>query len=279
MNDKEIIIRPVSNAFKVNFKEIWEYRDLLKMLIEKNFKLIYKQTILGPAWMVINPILTSIIFTFVFGSFAGISTDGVPPFLFYVTGNTIWGLFNSAVTNTSNTFVNNQGVFTKIYFPRLVTPIAMVINSAINFLIQLAALMVFFVIYLITGTDIAFHPRMLIVLPLIFQTCILALGVGLISSCLCSKYRDFRYIITLVMNLWMYITPVVYPMSLTGGWMNLILTLNPMTPIVSNFKWAFLGSGYFMSTSWAFSIFTTLMVALVGVAWYSKVEKTFADTV
>ena len=249
------------------------------MLIEKNLKLVYKQTILGPAWMVINPILTSIIFTFVFGSFAGISTDGVPPFLFYVAGNTIWGLFNTAVTNTSNTFVNNQAVFTKIYFPRLVTPLAMVINSAINFLIQLAALMVFFVVYMITGTGVSFHIRMLLVIPLVVQTCMLALGVGLISSCLGAKYRDFRYIITLVMNLWMYVTPVVYPMSLTGGWMNFILTLNPMTPIVSNFKWAFLGSGYFMGGSWVLSIVITVAILFLGIVWYSKVERTFADTV
>jgi len=249
------------------------------MLIEKNFKLIYKQTILGPAWMIINPVLTSIIFTFVFGNFAGISTDGVPPFLFYVAGNTIWGLFSTGVNNTNNTFVNNRALFTKIYFPRLITPIAMVINSAINFLIQLASLMIFFIGYMIAGTDVAFHPRMLLVIPLVVQTCVLSLGVGLISSCLGSKYRDFRYIISLVMNLWMYVTPVVYPMSLTGGWMNFILTLNPMTPIVSNFKWAFLGSGSFMGGSWIMSIITTLFVAWVGIAWFSKVEKTFADTV
>ncbi|MBQ3007964.1 MAG: ABC transporter permease [Oscillospiraceae bacterium] len=279
MENKEIIIKPSSSLFSINLKEIWDYRDLLKMLIEKNLKLVYKQTILGPAWMVINPILTSIIFTFVFGSFAGISTDGVPPFLFYVAGNTIWGLFNTAVTNTSNTFVNNQAVFTKIYFPRLVTPLAMVINSAINFLIQLAALMVFFVVYMITGTGVSFHIRMLLVIPLVVQTCMLALGVGLISSCLGAKYRDFRYIITLVMNLWMYVTPVVYPMSLTGGWMNFILTLNPMTPIVSNFKWAFLGSGYFMGGSWVLSIVITVAILFLGIVWYSKVERTFADTV
>jgi len=279
MDSKEIIIRPSDNKFKIDIKELWAYRDLIVMLIEKNFKLIYKQTILGPAWMIINPVLTSIIFTFVFGNFAGISTDGVPPFLFYVAGNTIWGLFSTGVNNTNNTFVNNRALFTKIYFPRLITPIAMVINSAINFLIQLASLMIFFIGYMIAGTDVAFHPRMLLVIPLVVQTCVLSLGVGLISSCLGSKYRDFRYIILLVMNLWMYVTPVVYPMSLTGGWMNFILTLNPMTPIVSNFKWAFLGSGSFMGGSWIMSIITTLFVAWVGIAWFSKVEKTFADTV
>lgn len=279
MDKKEIIIKPDDKKININFKELWEYRDLIFMLIEKNFKLIYKQTILGPAWMIINPVLTSIIFTFVFGSFAGISTDGVPPFLFYVAGNTIWGLFNTGVNNTNNIFVNNQAVFTKIYFPRLITPIAMVINSAINFLIQLAALLVFFIGFMITGSDLSFHPRMLLIFPLVVQTCLLALGVGLISSCLGAKYRDFSYIITLVMNLWMYVTPVVYPMSLTGGWMNLILTLNPMTPIVSNFKWAFLGSGYFMGGSWVLSMITTIIVAFIGITWFSKVEKTFADTV
>ena len=279
MDKTEIIIKSKSSIFDFKLKELWDYRDLIKILIKKNFKIVYKQTILGPAWLVINPILTSIIFTFVFGNFAGISTDGVPPFLFYISGSTIWGLFNAAITNTSNTFVQNQRVFTKIYYPRLAAPLAMVINSTINFLIQLTALYVFFIGYMITGTPLKFSFNMLLLIPLIIQTSTLAFGVGLISSALCAKYRDFTFIITLGMNLWMYITPVVYPMSLTGGWMNWILNLNPMTPVVSNFKWALLGSGNFMGASWILSIIVTLAVLFVGLVLYSMTEKNFADTV
>ncbi len=279
MNDKEIIIRPSTKLFEINFKEFWEYRDLIKVLIKKNFKSVYKQTILGPAWLIINPILTSIIFTFVFGNFAGISTDGVPKFLFYITGTTVWGLFKTAVNNTSNTFVANQKVFTKIYYPRLCAPIAQIMNSTINFMIQLGALMVFFIGYMIMGTNLKFTVNMFLVPFIILETVMLALGIGLISSCLCAKYRDFQFIITLMLDLWMYVTPVVYPVSLTGGWMNFIIKLNPMTPIVSNFKWAILGSGEFMGGSWILSWITTLIVLTIGVVAFQKIEKTFADTV
>ena len=277
--EKEIVLRPRSSIFDINLKELWEYRDLVMVLVNKHFKMVYKQTILGPIWLVINPILTSVIFTFVFGNFAGISTDGVPPFLFYVAGSTIWGLFNNAVVNTSNSFVQNKHLFTKIYFPRLAAPLAMVINAMLNFFIQFAALLVFFIVYMITGTPLQFSVRMLLIIPLAIQTVMLALGVGLISSSLTAKYRDFSLVIGLVMNLWMYVTPVVYPMSLTGGWMSFVLKLNPMTAIVSNFKWAFLGSGSFMGGNWLWSWFITVAVLAVGIVAFSWVEKNFADNV
>lgn len=278
-NQKEIIIRPPHGWFDFDIKELWEYRDLVKEYILRNFKLIYKQTILGPAWLVFNPIITSVIFTFVFGQFAGISTDGVPQFLFYMAGNTVWNLFSTSVTTNSNLFFANKQVFGKIYFPRLVIPLSQSISCLINFMIQFAALLVFFVFYMLTGSPIRFSINMLIIPVILIQTTLLALGIGLIFSALTSKYRDFTFIVSLGMSLWMYISPVVYPMSLTGGWMYKILLLNPLTPILNNFKWAFLGSGEFMLWSWLLSFVVTAVFLVAGVAVFGKVEKTFVDTV
>ena len=278
-NQKEIIIRPPHGWFDFDIKELWEYRDLVKEFVVRNFKLIYKQTVLGPAWLVLNPIITSVIFTFVFGQFAGISTDGVPQFLFYMAGNTLWSLFSTSITNNSNLFFANKQVFGKIYFPRLATPLSQSISCLINFLIQFAALMVFFVFYMFTGSPLKFSLRMLIIPVILVQTTLLALGVSLIFSALTAKYRDFTFIVTLGMQLWMYVSPVVYPMSLTGGWMYRILLLNPMTPILNNFKWAFLGSGSFMLWSWLLSFVLTAVCLVAGIAVFGKVEKTFVDTV
>ena len=279
MENKEIVIRPPHGWFDFDFKEIWEYRDLIKEFVSRNFKLIYKQTILGPSWLIFNPIITSVIFTFVFGQFAGISTDGVPQFLFYMAGNSLWNLFSTSVTNNSNIFSSNVQVFGKIYFPRLATPISQAISCVLNFLIQFVALFVFFFIYMFTGSPLTFGWRMLLIPIIIIETSLLALAVGLIFSALTAKYRDFVFIITLGMQLWMYITPVVYPMSLTGGWMYKLLLLNPMTPVMNNFKWAFLGSGEFMLWSWILSFVLTIVALILGIALFNKVEKTFVDTV
>ena len=278
-NQKEIIIRPPHGWFDFDIKELWEYRDLVKEFVVRNFKLIYKQTVLGPAWLVLNPIITSVIFTFVFGQFAGISTDGVPQFLFYMAGNTLWSLFSTSITNNSNLFFANKQVFGKIYFPRLATPLSQSISCLINFFIQFAALMVFFVFYMFTGSPLKFSLRMLIIPVILVQTTLLALGVSLIFSALTAKYRDFAFIVTLGMQMWMYVSPVVYPMSLTGGWMYKILLINPMTPILNNFKWAFLGSGSFMLWSWLLSFVLTAVCLFAGIAVFGKVEKTFVDTV
>ena len=278
-NQKEIIIRPPHGWFDFDIKELWEYRDLVKEFVVRNFKLIYKQTVLGPAWLVLNPIITSVIFTFVFGQLAGISTDGVPQFLFYMAGNTLWSLFSTSITNNSNLFFANKQVFGKIYFPRLATPLSQSISCLINFFIQFAALMVFFVFYMFTGSPLKFSLRMLIIPVILVQTTLLALGVSLIFSALTAKYRDFTFIVTLGMQLWMYVSPVVYPMSLTGGWMYKILLINPMTPILNNFKWAFLGSGSFMLWSWLLSFVLTAVCLFAGIAVFGKVEKTFVDTV
>lgn len=276
---KEIIIEPSSKFFDFDLKEVWEYRDLVTSFVSRNFKLIYKQTILGPIWLVLNPILTSIIFTFIFGQFAGLSTDGVPQFLFYMSGTTLWNLFSTNCNNNSNIFMGNAAIYRKIYFPRLAIPISQSISAVVNFMIQFSALMLIFIRYVVTGSGIYFSFKMLLVIVFVFHAIILSLAVGLISSCLTSKYRDFAFMFTLGMQLWMYVTPVVYPMSYTGGYMYKILLLNPMTAIMNNFKWAFLGSGNFMMGDWIYSIVFTVVMLFIGLGWFNKVEKTFVDVV
>ncbi|MEG1801681.1 MAG: ABC transporter permease [Oscillospiraceae bacterium] len=276
---RELVIKPQQGWFSVDIREIWDYRDLIWIFIKKNFKLIYKQTILGPAWLVLNPIITSVIFTFVFGQFAGISTDGVPQFLFYMAGNTLWSLFSTGVISNSNIFVVNAGVYGKIYFPRLASPIAQTISGFINFLIQFAALLVIFVGYMFLGENLHFTLRMLIIPFLFVQVLLLSLAIGLIASSISAKYRDFEFVLVLGMQLWMYVTPVVYPMSLTGGWMYKLLLLNPVTPILNNFKWAFLGSGDVMRWRWGLSAVVTAVLLTVGLVAFSKVEMYFIDTV
>jgi lipopolysaccharide transport system permease protein len=281
MNNKETVIRPVSNAFSVNFKEIWEYRDLLKMLIEKNFKLVYKQTILGPAWMIINPILTSIIFTFVFGSFAGLSTDGVPPFLFYVAGNTIWGLFNSAVTNTSNTFVNNQAVFTKIYFPRLVTPLSDVISNLVRFGIQFGLFLVVYAYYALF-TDVQIHTNWYALMfpVLVLMLAGLALGFGILFSSMTTKYRDLQLLLGFFVSLWMYATPVIYPLStINNETLRLVMQLNPLTGIVEFFKYGMLGVGNHEWWMLGYSFGFMVVLLAIGIVVFNKVQKSFMDTV
>ena len=278
-NNREIIIEPSSKFFDFDLRELWDYKDLIVSFVSRNFKLIYKQTILGPLWLILNPIMTSIIFTFIFGQFAGLSTDGVPQFLFYLSGTTLWNLFNNNTSNNSNIFMGNAGIYRKIYFPRLAIPISQSISAAINFLIQIAALLVFFTFYALTGSGVEFSVRMFAAFAFIIHAVILSLAVGLIFSCLTSKYRDFAFMVSLGMQLWMYVTPVVYPMSNTGGYMYKILLLNPMTPIMNNFKWAFLGSGSFMLADWIYSIVITFVILVIGLGWFNKVEKTFVDVV
>ncbi|MBP1571558.1 MAG: ABC transporter permease [Oscillospiraceae bacterium] len=277
-NNKEIVITASNKWFDINLKEIWEYRDLIFNFVSRNFKVSYKQTILGPVWLLLNPLATSIIFTFIFGQFAGLSTDGVPQFLFYTAGTTLWNLCNSNTTSNSNIFVANAGVYGKIYFPRLTVPISQTISSVINFIIQFVALIIIFAIYAIKG-DVSFSARMLLAPVFILHTAVLSVSIGLVASALCAKYRDFIYVMPLAVQLWMYITPVVYTMDTTGGWMYKLLLLNPMTSVMNNFKWAFLGSGQFMMGGWIFSLVLTAILATAGVVLFSKTEKTFIDTV
>ena len=277
--NKEIVIRPPAGEIEFNIKEVWEYKDLLRELVYKNFRLIYKQTVLGPIWLIFNPIITSVVFTFVFGSFAGLETDGLPHFLFYMSGNTLWNFFANCINTNSNTFRANAGVYGKVYFPRLTIPLSHVISGFINFMMQFVSLLVFFFIYKFTGTELHIAPRMLLLPVIMLHTILLCLAVGLVLSCLTYKYRDFVFIINLGMQLWMYLTPVVYSMSNTGGWMHKVLLLNPMTPIIHNFRYALLGRGGLMIGSWAISIALTAVLLFVGIVAFNRSARNFVDTV
>lgn len=266
--------------FDINLKEVWRYRDLIWLFTKRSFILIYKQTILGPAWILLQPLLTTLIYTVVFGGIAGISTDGVPQLLFYMGGTAVWSFFSSCINQTATTFTRNAGVFGKVYFPRLVTPISNVLSSAINFGVQLAMFLVFWLYYVITGQvspnylGIALLPLLLIYLG------VLGLGLGIIISSMTTKYRDLTLLVSFGIQLWMYITPVVYPVSSLGnGLLSKLVMLNPVTCAVEAFRWIFLGSGAMDPIYWLISIAVTIVVVLLGIIIFNRVEKTFMDTV
>ena len=281
MNDKwTTVIKPKTGWFDINLKEIWQYRDLIYMFLKRNFTSSYKQTVLGPLWFLISPLMTSSMFTVVFGQIAKISTDGVPQFLFYMAGNTAWTYFSSCLTATSATFTGNAHLFGKVYFPRLISPITTVIYGLLSFGIQLI-LMLCLMAFFVFGRGEAVYPNtwILLVPLMIFQMAMLGLGIGIIISSLTTKYRDLSILVGFGVHLWMYATPIVYPMSQVPEFLQGIIKLNPMAPIVNNFRYAFLGCGTPEITSWIISMIVTVIFLFFGVVLFSKVEKTFMDTV
>ncbi len=276
----DIVIESKNKIFDLNLKEVWNYRDLVWLYTKRSFQLTYKQTILGPVWIFLNPFITSLIYVFVFGEIAGISTDGIPQLLFYMGGNAIWTFFSSSLTKISNTFTANSNVFGKVYFPRLTIPLSTVLSSAINFAIQLIMFFVFWIYYISIGQ---IHPNFLMI-PFIFLVLIqlgcLALGVGIIISSLTTKYRDLSILVTFGVQLWMYITPVVYPIStVTSQIVKTILLLNPVTSSIEAFRYIFLGQGLISLQWWVITIIETVIVLFLGIILFNKVEKTFMDTI
>lgn len=272
-------IKPKTGWFDIDLKELLQYKDLITMFVKRDFKTLYKQTILGPLWIIINPLLTTIMYTIVFGNIANISTDGMPQILFYMLGTTVWTYFSTSLTKTSTTFTANSAIFGKVYFPRLVTPISTVVSGVINFTVQFVMFLFFAIYYYVIGAPIQPNMYILITPLLLVQLACLSLGFGVIISSLTTKYRDLAVLVTFGVQLWMYATPVVYPASQIGGKLKTLMMLNPVSPIVESFRYAFLGSG---SIPWNFlgiSVITTLVVLFIGVVLFSRVEKTFMDTV
>lgn len=272
-------ILPKRGLFEIDLKEIWDYRDLIFLFVKRSFVSQYKQTILGPAWAVIQPLLTTIVFSVVFGGLASLPTDGVPTFLFYMCGTICWNYFAGNITVTSNTFVSNSAIFGKVYFPRLVLPISTVITNLISFSIQLVAFLIFWMVYLLRGTMV-FPNWCLLLLPLLLlQMAMLSLGFGIIISALTTKYRDLTMLVGFGVQLWMYATPVAYASSLIPEkWLGLYM-LNPMTPIIELFRYGFLGAGTVNAAYFLISWLVTILILIVGVLLFNKVEKTFMDTV
>jgi lipopolysaccharide transport system permease protein len=266
--------------FSLNLKEVWRYRDLIALFTKRHFALTYKQTILGPVWIILNPLISSLIHAFIFGGIAGISTDGIPTILFYMCSNAIWIFFSNCVIHNANTFTGNAGVYGKVYFPRLTTPISNVLSSIIQFGVQMLLVLGFMVYYLIVGQV---HPNWLawLLIPLILvHLGVLGLSCGIIISSLTTKYRDLSVLVGFGVSLWMYLTPIVYPMSVVGdGLMKTIFMINPVTPAVELLRYAVLGQG---NVNWLFygiSCVLTIVLFIFGIMIFNKVEKTFMDTV
>ena len=273
------IIKPKTGWFDINLKELIQYKDLIVMFVKRDFKTMYKQTILGPLWIIINPLLTTLMFTIVFGNIANIPTDGMPQIVFYMLGTTVWTYFSSCLTKTSSTFTSNAAIFGKVYFPRLVTPISTVISGLINFGVQFLMFLGFMAYFMIKGSPIEPNWWILVTPLLLVQLAALALGFGIIISSMTTKYRDLAVLVTFGVQLWMYATPVVYPASQIGGKLKTLMMLNPVSPIVESFRYAFLGSGSIPWNYLGISVVTTLVVLFAGVVLFSRVEKTFMDTV
>ena len=282
-NNKEIYHIHITSKrrwFELNLKEVWRYRDLIGLFTKRNFTVRYKQTILGPAWLFITPIISSLIYAFIFGGIAGISTEGVPQLLFYLSGNAIWTFFSGCVTKNATTFTANANVFGKVYFPRLTTPISNMLTSVIEFGIQMIIVIAFLSFYLFSGNV---NPNWLswIFIPLVLlHLGIMGMGVGIIISSLTTKYRDLSILVSFGIQLWMYITPIVYPLSQAGdGVFKTLLLLNPVTAPVELFRYALLGKGTIIIWALCLSIIFTLAATLFGIMIFNRVEKTFMDTV
>ena len=278
------LIRPKSGWFDLPIKELFRYKDLILLFVKRDFVSLYKQTVLGPAWAMIQPFLTTIVFSLVFGSIAGLAPDGVPSFLFYLSGTVVWTYFSNCLTRTSDTFIANSGILGKVYFPRLVMPVSTVLSKLIDFAIQYAFFLVFLVIYALTGA--AIRPNWLILLTpvLLLQLAMLSLGCGVIISAATTKYRDLRMLVSFGVQLWMYASPVAYDMfSMSafapGGKYYALYMLNPVTPIVNLFRYAYLGLGQVDWQSYGISWGVTCCLLFAGIVLFSRVEKTFMDTV
>ena len=280
----ETVIEPKNGWFDLHLKELLHYKDLIFLFVKRNFVSMYKQTVLGPLWAIIQPLLTTVVFTLVFGNIAGLSADGVPSFIFYLSGTILWSYFNQCLTQTANTFVANRNTLGKVYFPRLVMPISTVMSNLISLVIQFTFMVIFLVYYVIT--DQGCHPNLYILMtPLIvLQLAILSLGCGVIISALTTKYRDLAMLVTFGTQLWMYASPVAYDMGsmavfAPGGKYHTLFMLNPITPIVNLFRYAYLGLGEIEWIFYSISWIITLVVLFIGIILFSKVEKTFMDTV
>ena len=274
------LIEPKTSLLSVDFKEIWRYRDLFSMFVKRDIITQYKQTILGPAWFFIQPLLTMVMYMVVFGGIAGISTDGLPQALFYLAGILCWQYFADCLNKTSSTFTTNQNIFGKVYFPRLIVPLATVSSNLVRLFIQLFLFLVVYVYYLVVGVDVAPNWYVLLFPVLVLMLAGLALGFGIIISSMTTKYRDLTILFTFVVQLWMYATPIIYPLStITNTTVRTVMLLNPITSIVETFKYGALGIGSFSWGALGYSFGFMVVLLAVGIVVFNKVQRSFMDTV
>lgn len=275
----DLVITSRKKWYDLQLRDVWHYRDLIALFVRRDFVSRFKQTILGPLWFIIQPLFTSLIYTVIFGQIARLPTDGLPQMLFYMSGTVMWHYFSGCLNGTSTTFTANAGIFGKVYFPRLVTPISIVISNLISFAIQFLFFLGFYVYFFVKGADVRFTTWALTLPLLILLMAGLGLGFGIIISSLTTKYRDLNYLVGFGVGLWMYATPVIYPVSSIPERWRWIATVNPISPIIETFRAGFLGAG---DASWVrlgYAFVFMLVVLFLGVVIFNRVEKTFIDTV
>ena len=275
----DLVIEPQHSLLDLNLKDVWRYRDLLWLLVKRDFVSFYKQTILGPLWFFIQPLFTTIIFTFIFGNLAGLSTDGLPQPLFYMAGITAWNYFADCLTKTSTVFKDNANIFGKVYFPRLIMPLSIVVSNLVRFGVQMLLFFLMLAYYAYTGGSFTPNAYVLLFPVLVLLMALLGLGLGLIITAMTTKYRDLAFLITFGVQLMMYGTTVIYPLSAAPAKYRALIELNPMTGIIEAFRYGFLGQGEFTVSSFGYSVAFTLLALVLGVVIFNKTEKTFVDTV
>lgn len=275
----DLVIESKSSLLDLEFQEVWQYRDLLMMFVKRDFVSFYKQTVLGPLWFFIQPIFTTIIFTFVFGNLAGLSTDGLPRPLFYLAGITAWNYFSECITKTSTVFKDNANIFGKVYFPRLILPLSIVTSNLVRFGVQMLLFVSMMVYYAVIGAKFNVTSTILLFPLLVLLMALLGLGIGLIITAMTTKYRDLSFLVTFAVQLLMYMTTVIYPLSSAPAKYRYLIELNPMTTIIETMRYAFLGSGSFDVFHLAYTTIVTLVILFVGIIIFNRTEKSFVDTV
>ena len=276
----DLTIEPENSLFKLNLKDVWRYRDLLSLLVKRDFTSFYKQTILGPLWFFIQPLFTTLTFVFIFGNLAGLSTDGLPQPLFYMTGIVAWNYFAECVTKTSTVFKDNANIFGKVYFPRLIMPLSIVASNMVKLAVQFVMLLILFIYFILTQdyTPNLSGYTLLIPFYLIIMAA-LGLGLGMIISALTTKYRDLSFLVTFGIQLFMYATPVIYPLSSAPENYKWLIELNPMTNIIEGMRYSLLGTGAFSFSALSYTLISTTIILVLGTLIFNKVEKSFVDTV
>ncbi len=275
----DMIIEGKTSLFSLQFKDVWRYRDLLMMFVKRDFISFYKQTILGPIWFFVQPIFTTIVFSFVFGKLAGISTDGLPQYLFYLSGITAWNYFADCITKTSTVFRDNANIFGKVYFPRLIMPLSIITSNLIRFGVQFALFLIMLFYFNMKGEDVHVTSAALLFPYLILLMALLGLGVGLIISALTTKYRDLSFLVSFGVQLLMYGTTIIYPLHSAPRQYRYLLELNPMTFIIEMFRYAFLGRGEHSVHGIIYATSVSVILFILGVVIFNKTEKNFVDTI
>jgi len=278
-NKWDLVLKPSKGWIGFNFKELLKYTNLIFLFVKRDFVIFYKQTILGPLWYIIQPLVNTIIFNLIFGKIAKLSTDGVPPFLFYMSGTVLWSYFSTCLNGTSNIFVKNATIFGKVYFPRITVPIATVITTLVQFLIQFSIFIGFYFYFIINGASITPNYLIFSVPIIVIQMAILSLGFGSLISALTAKYRDLTFAMTFFVQIWMYLTPIVYPFSQVPEKYQIYYIINPMVSIVELFRSAFLGTQLIDIKIIGISVFITFFIFFLGLLMFNRTEKSFIDTV